>query len=66
MTFQHRITELRQSNISRDLTAITSTWENALAPTKPPAIPVQNVHELATDFGILFDGDASPKKPARA
>ena len=35
--------------------------ENAPAPTKPPAIPVQNVHELATDFGILFDGDASPK-----
>jgi quercetin dioxygenase-like cupin family protein len=31
--------------------------ENAAAPTKPPAIPVQNVHKLATDFGILFDGD---------
>jgi len=31
--------------------------DNAAAPTKPPAIPVQNFHKLATDFGILFDGD---------
>jgi len=33
--------------------------DNAAAPTKPPAISVQNVHELAADFGILFDGDGS-------
>jgi len=31
--------------------------DNAAAPTKPPAISVQNVHELATNFGILFGGD---------
>jgi len=35
--------------------------DNAAAPTKPPAIHVQNVHELATDFGILFDGDGPAK-----
>jgi quercetin dioxygenase-like cupin family protein len=28
--------------------------DNAVAPTKPPAIAVRNVHELATDYGILF------------
>jgi hypothetical protein len=27
---------------------------NAVAPTEPPAIAVQNVHELAADYGILF------------
>jgi quercetin dioxygenase-like cupin family protein len=27
---------------------------NAVAPTKPPAVAVRNVHELATDYGILF------------
>jgi quercetin dioxygenase-like cupin family protein len=31
--------------------------DNAAAPTKPPATSVENVHELATDFGIVFDGD---------
>ena len=35
--------------------------DNAVAPTKPPAIPVQNVHELATGFGILFDADGAGK-----
>ncbi len=42
------------------LTAVPAP-ENAPAPTKPPAIPVHNVHELATDVGIRFDGDAPPK-----
>ena len=28
--------------------------ENAVAPTKPPAVAVRNVHELAADYGILF------------
>jgi len=27
---------------------------NAVAPTKPPAVAVRNVHELATDYGMLF------------
>jgi hypothetical protein len=38
------------------VTAVTAP-DNAAAPTEPPAIPVENVHELATDFGIVFDGD---------
>jgi quercetin dioxygenase-like cupin family protein len=28
--------------------------DNAVAPTEPPAVAVQNVHELAASFGILF------------
>jgi quercetin dioxygenase-like cupin family protein len=28
--------------------------DNAVALTKPPAVAVQNVHKLATDYGILF------------
>jgi hypothetical protein len=28
--------------------------DNAAAPTKPPAIAVRNVHELAADYGIQF------------
>jgi len=28
--------------------------DDAVAPTKPPAVAVRNVHELATDYGILF------------
>ena len=28
--------------------------ENAAAPTKPPQVPVRNVHELATAYGIRF------------
>ena len=28
--------------------------DNAIAPTAPPAVAVENVHKLATDFGILF------------
>jgi quercetin dioxygenase-like cupin family protein len=28
--------------------------DNATAPTKPPAIAVRNVHELAADYGIQF------------
>ena len=28
--------------------------DNAVAPTEPPAVAVQNVHELATEYGILF------------
>ena len=28
--------------------------DNAVAPTKPPAVAVRNVQELATDYGILF------------
>ena len=43
------------------LTAVTAP-DNAAAPTKPPAIPVQNVHELATGFGILFDADRAGKE----
>jgi quercetin dioxygenase-like cupin family protein len=31
--------------------------DNAVAPTKPPAVAVRNVHELAADYGILF-GDS--------
>jgi Cupin domain len=27
---------------------------NAVAPTKPPAVAVRNVHKLADDYGILF------------
>ena len=27
---------------------------NAVAPTKPPAVAIRNVHELATQYGILF------------
>jgi quercetin dioxygenase-like cupin family protein len=42
------------------LTAVPAS-DNAAAPTKPPAIPVQNVHELATGFGILFDADGAAK-----
>ena len=36
--------------------------DNAPAPTKPPAISVQNVHELATDFGVLFGDDGFAKR----
>jgi uncharacterized RmlC-like cupin family protein len=28
--------------------------DSAVAPTKPPAVAVRNVHELAADYGILF------------
>ena len=28
--------------------------DNAVAPTEPPAVAIQNVHMLATDYGILF------------
>jgi mannose-6-phosphate isomerase-like protein (cupin superfamily) len=28
--------------------------DNAVAPTKPPAVAVENVHKLAASFGILF------------
>ena len=28
--------------------------DNAVAPTKPPAVTVRNVHKLADDYGILF------------
>jgi quercetin dioxygenase-like cupin family protein len=35
--------------------------DNAAAPTKPPAVTVQTVHELAADFGILFEGMAPAK-----
>ena len=27
---------------------------HAVAPTKPPAVAVENVHKLATDYGIIF------------
>ena len=40
------------------LTAVPAP-DNAAAPTKPPAISVQNVHELATDFGILLVASSS-------
>ena len=43
------------------LTAVPAP-DNAAAPTKPPAISVQNVHELATDFGILFGSDRPGKR----
>src|SRR5215469_1099535 len=28
--------------------------DNAVAPTEPPAVAVENVHQLASSFGILF------------
>ncbi len=28
--------------------------DNAIAPTEPPAVAVQNVRELVTEYGILF------------
>src|SRR5262250_2645900 len=28
--------------------------DNAVAPTEPPVVAVQNVHKLATDYGIVF------------
>jgi len=28
--------------------------DNAVAPTEPPAVAVQNVHELAAGYGIIF------------
>jgi len=28
--------------------------DNAVAPTKPHAVAVENVHKLATDYGIIF------------
>ena len=28
--------------------------DNAVAPTKPPAVAIRNVHQLATDYRILF------------
>src|SRR5215469_16912614 len=28
--------------------------DNAVAPTKPPAVAVENVHKLATEYGIVF------------
>ena len=28
--------------------------DHAVAPTEPPAVAVQNVHKLASDYGILF------------
>jgi len=31
-----------------------SAPDNAVAPTKPPAVAVRNVHELAANYGILF------------
>ena len=34
-------------------TAIPAS-DNAAAPTKPPAVTVRNVHQLADDYGILF------------
>jgi hypothetical protein len=35
---------------------------NAVAPTEPPTIAVQNVFELASDYGIRFDPGASRAK----
>ena len=29
--------------------------DNAVAPTEPPAAAIRNVHELASQYGILFD-----------
>jgi quercetin dioxygenase-like cupin family protein len=41
--------------------------DNAAAPTKPPAAAVENVHALAAEFGILFDGDGpATSQPPRA
>jgi len=28
--------------------------DDAVAPRKPPAVAVENVHKLATDYGIIF------------
>jgi uncharacterized RmlC-like cupin family protein len=28
--------------------------DNAVPPTKPPAVAIRNVHALAADYGILF------------
>jgi mannose-6-phosphate isomerase-like protein (cupin superfamily) len=46
------------------LTAVPAL-DNAAAPTEPPAISVQNVHQLATNFGILFGGDGAAKRGTR-
>jgi hypothetical protein len=27
---------------------------NAIAPTEPPAVAVENVHKLAINYGIIF------------
>ena len=29
--------------------------DNAVAPTEPPAVAVENVHKLATRYGIIFE-----------
>jgi hypothetical protein len=66
--FKPPITELRQSNINRDHSAITftsasvlyATPDNAVAPTErqlqdeDTSIAVQNVHRLAAECGIRF------------
>ena len=31
-----------------------SAPDNAAAPTEPPAVTIQNVHELAASYGIHF------------
>jgi len=36
------------------MTTAVPAPDNAVAPTEPPAVAVRNVHELATDYGILF------------
>jgi quercetin dioxygenase-like cupin family protein len=46
------------------LTAVPAP-DNAPAPTTPPAISVRNVHQLATDFGILFGSDSLAKRGTR-
>ena len=39
--------------------------ENAPAPTKPPATAVRNVHELASEYGILFGRDCFRRWPGQ-
>src|SRR5262249_34238525 len=41
----------------RGVTAVPAP-DTAAAPTKPPATPFKNVHNLAPDFEFLFDGAA--------
>ena len=36
-----------------EATAVSAP-DNAVAPTEPPAAAIRNVHELATQYGILF------------
>ena len=51
----HYLLVFSPSGFEAFLTATTvPAPDNAVAPSKPPAVTVRNVHELAADYGILF------------